>query len=85
MDEIRILGIYVMDRIKEAGKTQQVLSRYSDIINTRLGFHEVTEQTCSRFGMIVLELEGDKSSRDEIESALNDIEGIRVKHMKFTI
>ncbi len=85
MDEIRILGIYVMDRIKEAGRTQELLSNYSAVIKTRLGFHEVTEQTCSRYGMILLELEGDKSTWDKLESQLEDIEGIRVKHMKFSI
>ncbi|MGC9331776.1 MAG: hypothetical protein ACP5DZ_07880 [Bacteroidales bacterium] len=85
MDEVRILGIYVIDRIKEAGRTQKLLSDYSAIIKTRLGFHEVTEQTCSRYGMIVLELEGDKSKWDELEASLNEIEGIRVKHMKFSI
>jgi hypothetical protein len=85
MDEIRILGIYVMDRIKEAGRTQELLSNYSAVIKTRLGFHEVTEQTCSRYGMILLELEGDKSTWDKLESQLEEIEGIRVKHMKFSI
>ncbi|MGM0650846.1 MAG: hypothetical protein ACQES1_10120 [Bacteroidota bacterium] len=85
MDEIRILGIYVMDRIKEAGKTQEILSKYPDIIKTRLGFHEVTEQTCSRNGTIVLELYGNKSEWDDLEKELKQIEGIRVKNMKFAV
>ncbi|MFP4664179.1 MAG: hypothetical protein ACLFM1_07095 [Bacteroidales bacterium] len=85
MDEIRILGIYVMDRIKEAGRTQKILSSYADIIKTRLGFHEVTEQTCSRNGLIVLELSGDKARWNDLERDLEAIEGVSVKHMKFSI
>jgi hypothetical protein len=85
MDEIRILGIHVMDRIKEAGRTQKILSRYADNIKTRLGFHEVTEQTCSRNGLIVLELVGDKKRWTDLEHDLEAIEGVQVKRMKFEL
>jgi len=85
MNEIRILGIHVIDRIKEAGKTQAVLTKHAGIIKTRLGFHEVSEEICSRNGLIVIELKGDSEQWEVLESDLETIGGIRVKQMKFSI
>ncbi len=84
MSEIRILGLRVNDRIKETGKTQAVLSKFSDCINTRLGFHEVSEDVCSRTGFIILELRGDTGNWDKLERELSLIGGIDVKKMSFS-
>lgn len=78
-----IVGIFVKDRIKEAGKTQQALSAHRRIIRTRLGFHEVNESKCSRNGLIILELKGSNSENNALISALAEIGGIDVKLMKF--
>lgn len=85
MNEIRILGIHVIDRIKEAGKTQAILTKYACNIKTRMGFHEISDEICSRNGLIVLELKGDNNEWDKLENELNEIGGIMVKHMKFSI
>ncbi len=85
MNEIRILGIHVIDRIKEAGKTQAVLTKHAGIIKTRLGFHEVSEEVCSRNGLIVIELKETTEQWDVLESDLQAIGGIRVKKMNFSI
>ncbi|MDA3911645.1 MAG: hypothetical protein PF448_09835 [Bacteroidales bacterium] len=85
MNEIRILGIHVIDRIKEAGMTQAVLTKHAGIIKTRLGFHEVSEEVCSRNGLIVLELKGSSEHWAALEHELEDIGGIRVKQMNFSI
>src|ERR1035437_8915851 len=42
---IKVLGIKIIDRIKEAGLTQGILSRHANVITTRLGFHEVTDRS----------------------------------------
>jgi hypothetical protein len=83
MSEIRIIGLMIHDRIKEAGRTQQVLSRYSDIIRSRLGFHEVTAAVCSRVGVILLQLTGDPERWEALEQELRGIGGIQVKYMSF--
>ncbi|HRY99299.1 MAG TPA: hypothetical protein P5550_09625 [Bacteroidales bacterium] len=83
MSEIRIIGLMIQDRIKEAGRTQQVLSKYSDIIRSRLGFHEVTSAVCSRVGVVLLQLTGAPSRWDELERELSGIGGIQVKHISF--
>ena len=83
MNEIRIIGLLIEDRIKEAGRTQHVLSKYADIIRSRLGFHEVTSSVCSRVGVIILQLTGDPSRWDQLENELLSIGGLQVKRMSF--
>jgi hypothetical protein len=85
MKEIRILGLLITDRIKEAGRTQEVLSRFAHIIKSRLGFHEVSEDVCSRVGVIILQLSGPSIEFDHLEEALAEIGGLEVQHMSFGI
>ena len=85
MKEIRILGLLITDRIKEAGRTQQVLSEFAHIIKSRLGFHEVTEDVCSRVGVIILQLSGKSSEFEALEEALSGIGGLEVQRMSFEV
>ena len=85
MNEIRILGLNVFDRIKEAGRTQKVLTKHAACIKTRLGFHELTADVCSRTGFIILELKGEPAGWDEIERELSQIGGLTIQKMSFTI
>lgn len=85
MSEKRIIGINVLDRIKEAGRTQKTLSKYATSIKTRLGFHELTEDVCSRNGFMILELTGKKSEWDKLENELNEIGGINIQKMSFDL
>ena len=64
---IKVLGIKIIDRIKEAGLTQEILSRHATVITTRLGFHEVTDSVCSREAYIILHLNGDPSDSDKAQ------------------
>lgn len=85
MEEKRIIGINVLDRIKEAGRTQKVLSKYATSIKTRLGFHELSEDVCSRNGFVIVELTGKKSDWDSLENELNKIGGINIQKMSFDL
>lgn len=85
MKEIRILGLLITDRIKEAGRTQNVLSKHSNIIKSRLGFHEVSESVCSRVGMIILQLSGNSKDFDLLENELKEIGGLEIQNMSFQI
>jgi hypothetical protein len=80
---IRIIGIKVTDRIKEVGITQEVLSKYSSIITTRFGFHELTTEKCSREAYIILHLNGDPSDTERLFLDLCAIGGTVVKEMDF--
>ena len=83
MKEIRIIGLLISDRIKEAGKTQDILTRYAHMIKSRLGFHEVSEDVCSRLGIIILQLTGEPEEFDRLESELKTIGGLEIQHMIF--
>ena len=83
MSDLTIIGIHVLDRIKEAGKTQRVLSQHGNVLRTRLGFHEVSDYKCSRNALIIIELKGNKADREALVSDLANIGGIEVKKMVF--
>ena len=85
MPEKRIIGINVLDRIKEAGRTQMILSKYATSIKTRLGFHELSEDVCSRNGFVIMELTGKKTDWDMLENELNEIGGINIQKMSFDL
>ena len=84
MTETRILGLLISDRIKEAGRTQLTLSKYSKLIRTRLGFHELNENVCSRSGIIILHLTGNPDEWKVFENELGEIGGLEVQNMSFT-
>lgn len=83
MKETRILGVLIRDRIKESGRTQGVLSKYAHIIRSRLGFHEVTTDVCSRTGVMILQLAGATSEWDALQKELENIGGVEIKTMSF--
>jgi len=81
--ETRILGVFITDRQKEAGKVQNVLTKYGCSIKTRLGLHEVTDDVCSASGLMLLELTGDVSEMDKLEKELVAVEGTQTQKMIF--
>ena len=81
---IKVLGIKITDRIKEAGLTQGILSKHATVITTRLGFHEVTDEVCSREAYIILHLNGDPADSDSLTSELKTMGGIEIREMTFT-
>lgn len=85
MKEIRIIGLLITDRVKEAGRTQQVLTQYAHVIKSRLGFHEVSEEVCSRTGVILLQLAGSIAECDRLEQELGSIGGIEIQRMVFSV
>lgn len=82
-NNIDIVAIKVLDRIKESERLQNTLSKYSKIIKTRFGYHELNDYKCSRNGLIILELDADNSISEEFYAELNEIGGIITKVMRF--
>ena len=85
MKELRILGLLITDRIKEAGQTQMALTRNAHLIKSRLGFHEVSEDVCSRVGVIILQLAGSREECDRFEAELAGISGVEIQRMVFNL
>ena len=80
---IKVLGIKIIDRIKEAGLTQGVLSKYSSVITTRLGFHEVTDSVCSREAYVILHLNDNQPDTGVLVKELKALGGIDVREVTF--
>jgi hypothetical protein len=80
---VKVLGIKIIDRIKEAGLTQEILSGYGSVITTRLGFHEVTDSVCSREAYIILHLKDDRDAVSKLEKELEPLGGIVIREMAF--
>lgn len=80
---IKIIGIKIIDRIKEAGLTQGILSRHASVITTRLGFHEVTDSVCSREAYIVLHLKDGSSESMRLTEDLRNLGGVEIKELSF--
>jgi len=80
---IKILGIKIIDRIKEAGLTQEILSKHSRLITTRLGFHELTTEVCSREAYIILHLSANPVEAGKLTADLKNIGGIDIAEMSF--
>ena len=79
--ETTIMAVTIDPRSAHAPQVQTVLTKYGCIIKTRLGLHEVSRDSCSEEGLIILHIH---SSLDEIETLKNellDIEGVKVKYM----
>lgn len=83
MNEIKVLGLLIKDRIKEAGKTQMVLNKHHHLIKSRLGYHEVSNEVCSRVGLIVIHLTGNRDEWVSLETELSEIGGLEVKSIVF--
>jgi hypothetical protein len=83
MTATRILGLLIVDRIKEAGQTQEILNKHSRIIKTRLGFQEVGDKVFSQEGFVLLHLVGTPDEWQVLEDELQQIDGILIQKMTF--
>jgi hypothetical protein len=83
MKEVRILGIYVNDRVKDALKIQPILTKYGCTIRTRLGLHGVDNNYAEDNGLILLELSGDVEECLRLENELLTIDDLDVQKMTF--
>ncbi len=81
---VRVIGIKITDRIKEAGLIQKILSAHGNVISTRLGFHELSNELCSREGFMVIHLAGIPDECEELADKLIKTEGIMVREMVFS-
>jgi hypothetical protein len=75
MNTIRILGIYAGEKVSDKAALQKVLTNYGNIIRTRLGLN----QEEGKYGIIILELAGDKQEMLYFENALLKIEGLEIQ------
>lgn len=83
MEHTKIVAIQIKDRIKEANRTQEVLSKHGKIIHNRIGFHEVSNDICSREGTLILHIHSTQDALDILMDELKAIGGIETKSISF--
>jgi hypothetical protein len=76
-----IIGVRMDNRIDNAVKFQEVLTKNGCKIKTRLGMHEVGDEDCSNDGLIVLQPCGNKEDVEGLVNELNRLEGITAKYI----
>ncbi|GLC31688.1 hypothetical protein [Clostridium omnivorum] len=79
--ETTIMALTIDPRADHAPQVQTVLTKHGCIIKTRLGLHEADENFCANRGLILLHVQGQKEDVNTLEKELEDVEGVKVKHM----
>ena len=75
---VNIMVIRIEGRRERSPKVQEVLSRFGCSIKVRLGLHE-TDEVCSEEGILILQLTGEGKEMFALESALNEMEGVKAR------
>lgn len=70
-----IIGIQVSNRIEEATKLQEILTRYGCLIKTRIGLHDMGEYKCLNYGIVLI----------QVVDKINEIYDELSKHWKIQI
>ena len=83
MNRHHIVGVHITDRFVNASLVQQALTEHGCNIKTRLGLHEVSEDLCSRGGILILELFGSEGECAALVNRLREIDGIELQEMIF--
>jgi len=76
-----IIGVRMDNRINNAVKFQEVLTKNGCKIKARLGLHEVSDNACSNDGIIVLQPCGSKEDVVALVKELNNLEGIMAQYI----
>ncbi len=74
-----VLIILVGSRKDSAVNVQKVLTGWGCMIKTRLGIHDGVLDNCSDQGLLILELVGDQSQKDELVRKVSLIKGVSSK------
>ena len=77
-----ILAVHVTDRMKKASSVQAALSRFGDVIRTRIGLHEVSKDFSAPGGVLILDIVDEARAR-LLQKALDKIAGIVTKLVVF--
>jgi len=67
------------NRVGNAVKFQETLTKNGCKLKARLGLHEVSEDTCANDGLIILQPCGEKREIEQLVSDLNKLDGITAK------
>ncbi len=76
-----VIGVRMDNRVGNAVKFQEVLTKNGCKIKARIGLHEVSETACANDGLIILQPCGKKEEVEQLAADLNKLDGITAKLM----
>lgn len=79
-----IVGIHITNRVTNVPKVQNILTEFGCYIKTRIGLHELSDNSCSPNGLIIVEFIGNNKKLEEYIKTLKEVEGVEVQTMTFT-
>jgi hypothetical protein len=74
-----VLLVLIGSRKDSAVNVQKVLTGWGCLIKTRLGIHDGILDNCSDQGLLILELVGDESQKQEMARKIALIKGVTCK------
>ncbi|RJP71261.1 MAG: hypothetical protein C4539_05135 [Ignavibacteriales bacterium] len=80
-----VLLILIGSRKESAVNVQKVLTGWGCMIKTRLGIHDGVLDNCSDQGLLILELVGDQSQKDELVRKISLIKGVTSKVVELEV
>jgi hypothetical protein len=66
-------------RTQKAPEVQETLTKFGCNIKTRLGLHDLSDDFCANYGIVILQVCGKKDELDKLLAALNQISGVNAK------
>jgi len=83
MSKRTVIGIHIFNRMEEVPQVQRLLTEYGCNIKTRLGLHQIADDSCSTSGLLILEMCGDQEKISEMETKMTQLPGVNVQKMVF--
>lgn len=77
-----IIGIKLAQRLENSQPFQEIITKYGCNIKTRIGLHNIENNTCSSDGIILLEFIGEEKTLLSMLEKLKKIESIKIKTME---
>ncbi|MDR1630536.1 MAG: hypothetical protein LBS36_10060 [Oscillospiraceae bacterium] len=74
-----VIGVRMDNRVGNALKFQETLTKNGCNIKARLGLHETSEDACANDGLIILQPCGTKEQIEQLVADLNGLDGILAK------
>jgi hypothetical protein len=76
-----VMALSITPRNIHAGEVQNMLTKHGCLITTRIGIHEVTKESCSQKGLIILHINGSEDEIKVLQKDLNAIDGVSANYM----
>ncbi|MEI6158135.1 MAG: hypothetical protein WCP87_07205 [Atribacterota bacterium] len=69
-------------RSNQATKVQECLTKHGCNIRTRLGLHEVSPESCTEDGLIILEMGNNPEEAKHLQQDLEKLEGVSCHYLE---